>query len=218
MRQLRLKRRELEEGFQRELLACFRKALAAPTKRTSALSLDESELSLLDNETLELDLAVEGMIGRSRTRTALPRSQLQMRLDYLLRDQQINDDNNPFDPQQVCRAFRQAAAVLELDIKSRLVIFKLFERYVASQLPGLYEEVNQRLIEHGVLPGLKHGIEIKPSAPPTASSHHSGSVAIEQGELAEALHQLLAGQKYGGAPAGSGRVAVIASRKRAYKM
>ncbi len=47
---------------------------------------------------------------------------------------------------------------LSADMRVKLIIYKLFDRYVLSALEGLYQEVNAELIRAGVLPQLRHEI------------------------------------------------------------
>src|SRR5690625_495327 len=133
MRQLRLRRRDVETAFAREMRA-----------RVKAVSAAGPELSPEpggDGKDLELDLAVETMIAKARAyRSALTRFRESMTrlLPYSLANERF-----PFDPQSICTAFRSAAHVLDLDIKARLVIFKMFERHVIERLPELYHEFNE---------------------------------------------------------------------------
>jgi hypothetical protein len=53
---------------------------------------------------------------------------------------------------------------LELNVNSRLIIFKLFDRYVMSGLGSIYDEVNENLIQAGVLPQIRYAL------PPGASA------------------------------------------------
>lgn len=212
MRLVRLRRRELEEGFQRELMAGFR-ALTSSTEARRVVRetrLDESDLSLVDNEALEQSIAIDSMTAKARARNALALSHLTMRLDHLLPQREVNEHNNPLDPRQVTRAFAAAADVLELEIAPRLVIFKLFDKFVMSQLGGLYDEANRTLIELGILPTLKGTVggrrsEAAPSAGAPQAQAEAASVVADPSAgdgaaVVQMLHQLLANQKYGGTP------------------
>ncbi len=181
MRQLRLKRRELEERFQQEIMARFRALVARPA--------DARRVGTIEPEPAgdpELAVAVESMVDKARTRAGHHCQRLQARLGVLFPTVTVTELNNPFDPLQICTSFRDAAAILELDINARLVLFKLFDRYVMGQLSGLYEEANGLLAELGVPGG--HG-----------EATGCSSASAEQGpQLAEMLRDLLAAQKYRG--------------------
>lgn len=127
MRQLRLRRREVEAAFAREMRA-----------RVEAVSAARAESPPADGSDLELDLAVDSMIAKARAygRTM---KQFRERMTRLL-PYPVARDAFPFDPQPICAAFRSAVQGLDLDIKARLVIFKMFERHVVERLPELYGE------------------------------------------------------------------------------
>ncbi|MER3547268.1 MAG: DUF1631 domain-containing protein, partial [Rhodanobacteraceae bacterium] len=61
-------------------------------------------------------------------------------------------------PAALAHAFRSALRELDVDIKVRLIILKLFERYVLAGLDALYHEVNALLMRAGVLPHLRYTI------------------------------------------------------------
>lgn len=208
MRIVRLKRKELEEGFQRELLAGFR-GLAPAASR--AEELDDANLSLIDNEALEESIAIDSMIGKARSRNSTALTHLQMRLDHLAGARKIDADRNPIDPQQITRAFTKAAEILDIDISARLIFYKLFDKGVLGQLDEFYDEANQALVELGVLPNLKTPRVRNtspapkrpetPGAAPVTTTAASSASAPAHDAVFETLHQLLSTQKYGGNPA-----------------
>lgn len=194
MRQVRLRRRELEEAFQRELLAAFR-ALSSAARRATELS---GALELLDNDLLEQSIAVESMVGKTRARNMIPLGHLQMRLDHLLSHCQVDESNNPFDPQQIIDAFARASRVLELGIDAQLIVYKLFDKHLLGQLPGLYDEANRTLINVGVLPNLKDPTSAEREKKRPQPEERAESTPAEGGDqLFQALHELLVARKYG---------------------
>src|SRR5690606_30737192 len=65
----------------------------------------------------------------------------------------VNEDTNPLDPRQLTHSFIDAAEKqLQISIKARLILFKLFEKHVLKQLGHIYSDANQVLIEAGILP------------------------------------------------------------------
>ena len=58
----------------------------------------------------------------------------------------------------LCEYFLQAGRNLGVEIKVKLIILKLFERYVLSDADQLYAEANQLLLATGVLPDLKPAV------------------------------------------------------------
>jgi hypothetical protein len=46
--------------------------------------------------------------------------------------------------------FADAASVLRMDIKAKLVLFKLFDRYVVQELPSVFKIIDHSLTEQGI--------------------------------------------------------------------
>ena len=159
MREIRIKRRGMELGFGRELDEAFRQLLAGsvPTLSDKAGTQDAisaDNLTLVEEDELEELVAADSMIAKAERQFAVPLRQLNTRLDSMVDNQAVSDRNNPFGPAVVCRSFIKVCGSLALDIKAKLVLFKLFDRYVMNDLGKVYALSNQVLIENGVLPKL----------------------------------------------------------------
>jgi hypothetical protein len=113
-----------------------------------------SQLSLVAPEDLEEHLAITGMAARTAQRFSGPLYTLSQRLGYLLGDAQMDAMRNPLGPLHISEAFRDAASSLDIDLQTRLVVYKLFERQVLGALEPAYSEMNVRLAAAGVLPTL----------------------------------------------------------------
>ena len=72
----------------------------------------------------------------------------------------VEEANNPIGPAPLCQAFRQAMREFEVNVKVKLIIYKLFDRYVMAGLEPLYDEVNAELIRAGVLPQIRHQLPV----------------------------------------------------------
>ncbi|MEE8059683.1 MAG: DUF1631 domain-containing protein [Pseudomonadales bacterium] len=160
MREVRIKRRGMELGMGRELDESFRQLLAtgAPPVLTDTLSADEismDNLSLVADEELEELVAVDSMVVKAERQFNIPLKQLTTRLDTLIDGQAVTGKNNPFGPTVICQAFIVVCRELDLDIKAKLVLFKLFDRYVMGGLGSVYQLCNTVLVEGGILPKLE---------------------------------------------------------------
>ncbi|RLP53680.1 MAG: DUF1631 domain-containing protein [Ketobacter sp.] len=159
MRQIRLNRKEVERKFFQQINGVFKELTQQqaieekPVGLESISSLDS--LSLVENDDLEMDVALEGMISKAKTKFGDRIYQLSARLDAMLFHVTVNDKNNPFHPTHICNAFRHAADEIDCDIKNRLVIFKLFDKYVISRYDLVLDAANSILAEAGILPDLK---------------------------------------------------------------
>ena len=95
------------------------------------------------------------MVSKAKVANSGALEQIRFRLDTIIPDISIESENNPLEPVYICDAFREAAATLDIDIESLLVIYKLFDRSVIRQLDVIYQKINECFIEKGILPELR---------------------------------------------------------------
>jgi len=167
MRELRIKRRGIENHFALAIHEAFRllagEAPAKPKKELDDIS--EDELSLVGNDELEALVAVDGMIAKAMSLYPMALSQLTLRIGSVT-GSKLDSRRNPLGPAVVCHAFLDACKDLQIDIKAKLIVFKLFDKYVASKLGGALEASNQLLINAGVMPNITtEGSHRRKSAP-----------------------------------------------------
>ncbi|VVN33901.1 hypothetical protein PS662_05036 [Pseudomonas fluorescens] len=153
MRDLRLKRKNIERGFLEHFLQAFVSLTeSARTALPQALNLEAGAAQFGDD--LERRLAVEGMVNKVLNRDGFALDQLTARLSMLLAKKLVTQ-HNPLGPAMLCEYFMQAGRDLGVEIKVKLIILKLFERYVLSDADQLYAEANQLLMATGILPDLQ---------------------------------------------------------------
>ena len=139
-----------------------------------------AQLSLVTPEDLEEGIAIENMAARTATRLSGPLYTLSQRFGYLLGDASMDAMRNPLGPSHIGKAFRSAAATLEADLQTRLVLYKLFERHVLGALEPAYTEMNVRLAAAGVLPTLNPRQAREHPAPPTRQARPVASAPSQQ--------------------------------------
>lgn len=153
MRDLRLKRKNIERGYLDHFYEAFvqiGQADALPALRSYAYD----RLALVANDELERTVALDAMVARVLARDGIALNQLTLRFSALV-GQALDDPRNPLGPAMLCDYFLRAGRSLGVGIKVKLIILKLFERYVLHDADQLYGEANQLLIATGVLPELK---------------------------------------------------------------
>ena len=191
MREVRLKKGGLTAGFKREVDAQYHELLSnIHLHRQAEPELTASTLSLIENDQLEQKVAISSMATKAKARCQEELYHLNCRFDYLVSHKTVNDKNNPLDPELICQAFSKASAILDLNIKARIILLKQFDRYVIAKLPRLYEQANQLLINAGVLPKIKS--TINKQADSSASNHDSGEedYSSEEGMQGTGLTEL----------------------------
>ncbi|WP_192563482.1 DUF1631 domain-containing protein [Pseudomonas gozinkensis] len=154
MRDLRLKRKNIERGFLEQFFEAFvglTQFDPVPAVLSHALQYEDTTARTDD---MERSVAVETMVGRVLNRDGFALDQLTARFNALL-GKTLDDQYNPLGPAMLCEYFLQAGRNLGVEIKVKLILLKLFERYVLADTDQLYAEANQLLIATGVLPELK---------------------------------------------------------------
>ena len=202
MREFRLKRKEFEKVFFTGIARGFKSLASASESAGPRLESvgGMDGLSLMDTAEVEQSVAVEAMVNKARDAFSTTLYQLHTRLDALIIHATVDKGNNPLDPKQLCEAFKQATAVVECDIKYRLIFFKLFQRHVLDSYDRLVENANFHLARAGVLPDLKgtptklrKAAMRKTTAKNEASEQQIGQVAAN--EVFAQLQALLASVK-----------------------
>jgi len=175
MRDLRLKRKSIESGFLELVGGIFTALNQVEIGKAPVLdSISFTNLSLMNTDALEESVAVDAMVAKVMSQSSLALGHLTIRLNALI-SKKLDERSNPLGPAVLCESFLSACSSLGVEIRVKLIIFKLFEKYVLSQLDDLYAQANQMLGAAGVLPDLK-------SAPPRSSKPRSHTPAKVQDE------------------------------------
>ncbi|AWM90223.1 DUF1631 domain-containing protein [Pseudomonas sp. 31-12] len=200
MRDLRLKRKSIERGFLEQFFEAFVSLSQYDNPQAALPQALVVDADALPNDDLERSVAVEAMVSKVLNRDGFALDQLTARLSALL-GKALDNQHNPLGPERLCEYFLQAWRNLGVEIKVKLIILKLFDRYVLSSADQLYAEANQLLIATGVLPDLKPAPTRRASDHAAASAHaepievgiHSGETPIDDGvqEVFAALQELL---------------------------
>ena len=206
MREVRKRRPAIERNF----LATVNLEMGGLTSRAApspAPAQAMAELSLVADTDLEESLAITSMGSKHESRLARDLFAINQRLSVICGGRKIEDANNPIAPAALSQAFRLALRELTADMRVKLLIYKLFDRYVLSTLEELYTEANELLARAGVLPQLRvsapRGSSAAPRgavAPPSAVV--AGAVAADMtdpaaAELLQTLHSLFAARRGG---------------------
>lgn len=231
MRELRRQRPVIEQRFVEHLLTAFaayeRRAPLKVDLEQGVRSAQPGELSLVSEEELEEQLSAR-MVAVAISRGLGPAlHQINRRLGALIGGIEIDDDNSPVGPAHIAQAFRSALAGLDISVRVKVLLFKLYEREFQRLLPAFYVDLNKALVESGVLPEMRHSVARRPGAPPRPvdpmrEAEAEGGYAPSPREYAEqapvspaaeqalfsTLHELL--ESYRGARGGRGAFSVPA--------
>ena len=177
MRDLRLKRKNIERGFLQKVFESFttlnQYEVDSPAPQLGAVSFES--LSLVQDDVLEESVALDAMVSRVMSRDGAALGHLTTRLNAMI-SRKLEDKTNPLGPRALCERFLASCEGLGVEIRVKLIILKLFEKYVLGDLGQLYAAANQQLVEAGVLPELKSAAPLRRQPSRSQASARSGSV------------------------------------------
>lgn len=181
MRDIRKQRPQIERAYHQRIAKSFEDFLSGKLKPAlSAGELNADDLELIENDEYEENLLVTNMVSRVKARCSQSLFALDQRLAVLNGGRKLGDDDNPFGPQSIALAFREALAPCPFPLRIKTILYMLFDQHVMLGLDSVYEALNQRLIQAGVLPNLKYNVQRSPSAPTPSSSAAGQKPSAEQ--------------------------------------
>ncbi len=180
MREIRLRK----EVMLSKLAARYHKEFMVTLQSGKAPSVEPAtlELALINDDELEESIAIRNMIEKAAELHADALYCLAQRLDTLIPATDVTEASNPFGPAVLCEAFRCAVHTLELELKIKLIILKLFDKHVIQHLAPMYEAANTVLARGGALPHLK-GRPQPSSIIRTPGRHAAASAAVIRGAV-----------------------------------
>lgn len=215
MRELRLRRRNMTVSVLQYVSRAFNEmGRFDPALGGSGLEdVSPDSLSLVGHAELEQKVAIENLISKLRTRYLDSIKLLTARVEHLVPGVKLAERQMPLSPEVLCTGLGEACGDLDIDIRAKLVVLKLFDKLLFANLDEFYQGANRLLIGEGVLPDLKASKETAagkaqqqpgqraPGPAAQAPGQASGSGQATFSELSELLHQGKPGQD--GAPAGA---------------
>ena len=164
MREVRLKRANIEAEFKENFADLFNKTIQVKNEGDNASS--GNDQLYIEEIDIEESLALTNTVGKIRHDCHDALFSLDQRMGELLGDMKVEKRQNPIRPETVCTAFQEACQDVESGIEVKLILFKLFEKYVAAGLNNVYSDIDSLLTKKRFSP------QAKP-APGTYIQNHS---------------------------------------------
>ncbi|WP_108471012.1 DUF1631 domain-containing protein [Rhodanobacter thiooxydans] len=189
MREVRKRRPAVERSFLGAINRSIGELTHPQQSANPTAPFGTAELTLVADNELEESLAITSMISKNEARLSRDLFAVNQRLSVICGGRKIEDSSNPMAPSILAQAFRQALHELNADMRVKLIIYKLFDRYVLSSLEELYLEINTELMRAGVLPQLRH--EVQRGDAKAAGQAAAGATDEAAGEIPSDLLQTL---------------------------
>ncbi|MGF2736744.1 DUF1631 domain-containing protein [Marinobacter sp. DUT-1] len=196
MRELRLRRKSISVSILQYVSRAFNEIgrFRPHVARGDLEEVDQDNLSLMDHGELEQQVAIENLINKLRNRYADAIRLLTVRVNHLVPASELSDSQMPLSPEVICGGVSEACADLDIDIRAKLVVLKLFDRLLADILANFYQQANKTLIDEGVLPDMK-----RPPVPGSKSGTAAKSSGDKPGQAQPAAADAATGENAGGA-------------------
>ncbi len=189
MRDVRKEREAIEMSFQKHVLTGYDDFWRPSSKGVDASEkgeIDYDNLALIESDTLEEELAISQMVTRGEGICMSELYALEQRFSRLLGGAPVESKNNPLSPDKICNSFRASISPLEVDIPTKLVIYKVFEQEVVSHLDEVYAGINELMRDAGIIPKLKPKIR-RSKVSATTSGKYRGEDSGERGYAGEQI-------------------------------
>lgn len=168
------KNSEITRIFLRELRVYFEGLSSRDfSARDNLNSSGGTHLSLVNEEEFDENIALVAARQRAESDFGEQLWALSQRLSLITGGQKIQESELPMSPGCYCSAIKRAMVVADVGLSAKLVVYKLFEKKVLSELGYLYDEINQVLIDMGVLPNLQYKVSKRAEA--TSSTRRSSA-------------------------------------------
>ena len=154
MRELRRRREEIITRFRAQMLRAWQSLEEGePLSMEKALtySIDET-LTLVSEQELESRLAARNLASVILRECKSVLLRLDRRLGWIAGNLVLDAEHNPIGPEHIGVAVQHAFATCDLTTEVRLVVIKLCERDLVPGIARVYEALDQRLAQVGVMP------------------------------------------------------------------
>lgn len=159
MRMIRLERKAIEQKFSISMDKAFLRlgdvnylGIAYDSSYDPEKT-DSCNLEVVENEDLEETIALGAMVSKVSQHEKYELKKIIARINFMV-PADVVANSNPLGPEIICNALNDALELLEVDIRSRLVFFKLIDRHIIDGMGELLKAANEMLREMGVLPDL----------------------------------------------------------------
>jgi hypothetical protein len=186
MREVRLKRNDIERGFFAALnkaFSAFDKDKVLPAIMQGNTRLDNDRLELIDDESIEENMAIHNMAEKQQRLFPREIFEIKSRVKALYACKDPDIDTHPLSPVAISNAFGIALESLEIEFHVKLIIFKLFDKFVMSNMGNFYKEINALLIKGKILPNLGYSYKRSQSAYRPDNSRNTYHPGQEQDSL-----------------------------------
>lgn len=144
----------------------------------------QTGLELLAEQSQDQSIILDDIAARTDARATMPLFELGHRYAVLAAAPIMETDQQPFSPGALCDCLRQVVSELDIIPEHQVDIYRAFDKKVLHQIASLYDKLNGKLIERGILPNLRTFAPRRRPGESTARRDYQEPI-LEQDQTAE---------------------------------
>lgn len=125
------------------------------TEKISANQDEDVQLSLVEDEVLEISLALTQLESFLDVRFSKYLYALEKRLKILFASKKISKDNMPFGVTSICWILSQTFESSSSDVKTKVLLIEKLKQQLGVELLNSYQKIDKIFVEAGILPNIK---------------------------------------------------------------
>ncbi|MBI5752759.1 MAG: DUF1631 domain-containing protein [Hydrogenophilales bacterium] len=189
------KRSVIEHGFRLHFIRNFNAAVRGEQSKHSGSNDDaDNEFGLVAPDELEESIAIQEMSAKLKGNCREGLFGMDKRMGVLLHDPDLESHKNPLGSDVLANAFLEACRETEASLKVRLLFVTMWDKHMQNGAVSMYQEVNQYLVEKGILPKIKREIKrqgMSQAAEIMAAAAEAMAVSEDEGELFSTMQHLM---------------------------
>ncbi len=174
------------------------------TRRDKNETSEPLELSLVEDNAFEATLTLDKATSRLRYNCAEELLALDTRIATLLNRQEMPENDNPLGPKMLCQSLLAGIAKVSKEQNLQIVLLNQFDLVLTTDLARIYQSINHYLVDHGILPDLKFGMNSRPTRKQTANAaaNQQNQQGEAESEMLNLFEQMARGHSGGGPNSG----------------
>jgi hypothetical protein len=153
------RRADIEHIFRHEINLGFENfgniASMARGQGDNNANTEGADLSLVEHDEMEESVAAENLIIKANANYFPELYALSQRLTIINGGKKLKDHEIPAGPHHLVHSFRRSMDGLDLEVRIKVILYALFDKFVIKHAKSLYDELNGNLRDAGILPNLK---------------------------------------------------------------
>ena len=161
----------MRNDFQRGMLTLLQ------PEREPEKTQKQRNLALVDNTTLELELAISELAAKAEIKSSQALNYLAIRFSVITGGAPVLIEHIPVGPHRILAALAAGLSDIELSMSVKVSLLRTFDKTLLVRMPELLDAMNKQFAEQRVFAHLNFGISRKPDATADAKPSEKNAAA-----------------------------------------